>query len=365
MADTPFHFFKVILLSTLQDKKLEIPKKFVKKFGNELSTVATLTVPNGRVWKVELMKDGRKFWFRDGWNDFVQYHSITTGYFLVFRYGKHSNFHVLIFDMSACEIQYPYYCFGQKNDSKKSTLHQNAIEDEDSVEIIGSLTPKPPAFDSAFECGKSTTSLESPKLKCGYEVRSKRCKMEEVVEIDKSDSTSDESELNKVAYKVGKHSSDEANKRTKFDGQELLDILEEMGISVKMNFRNIATQEKERAMAAARLFRPKNPSFMIILRPSNICKGVYVPSQFTKKHLIGRDAEFIKLQDHDGREWCVKLGLYSSRLGYSSCDITHGWTTFSKERNLKNGDICIFELIGEKKNIVLKVSVFHSSTAIL
>ncbi|KAL5735846.1 hypothetical protein ACOSQ2_030634 [Xanthoceras sorbifolium] len=130
----------------------EIPEKFVKKFGNELSTVATLTVPNGRVWKVELMKDGRKFWFRDGWNDFVEYHSITTGYFLVFRYGKHSNFHVLIFDMSACEIQYPHYCVGQKNDNNKSTLYHNAIEDEDSLEIIGSLTPKPPAFDSAFEC---------------------------------------------------------------------------------------------------------------------------------------------------------------------------------------------------------------------
>ncbi|KAL5790788.1 hypothetical protein ACOSQ2_005676 [Xanthoceras sorbifolium] len=356
MAETPFHFFKIIRPTTLQDKKLGIPKTFVKKFGDELSTVATLTVPNGRVWKVELMKDNRKFWFRDGWHDFVEYHSITAGYFLVFSYGKNSNFHVLIFDLSACEIQYPYYCVGQKNDNNKSTPHQNAIEDEDCVEIIGSVFPKPPAF----ECGKSTASLESLKFKRGYETRSKRCKIEEMVEIDKSHSISDESELKRVAYKVGKHSSDEANKRTKFDEHELLAILQEMGISVNGNFRNISAKEKERAIAAARMFRPKNPSFMVILRLRNM-HILYVPYQFTKKHLIGRDAESIKLLDHDGREWPLKLSFNSRDY---HCDFTHGWIAFSKEKNLKKGDICMFELIREK-NIVLKVSVFHSSTAIL
>ncbi|KAL5858066.1 hypothetical protein ACOSQ3_005524 [Xanthoceras sorbifolium] len=359
MAETPFHFFKVIRPSTLQDKKLGIPKTFVKKFGDELSTVATLTVPNGRVWKVELMKDERKFWFRDGWHDFVEYHSITTGYFLVFRYGKNSNFHVLIFNMSACEIQYPYYCVGQKNDNNKSTPHQNAIEDEDSIEIIGSVS-KPPAF----ECGKSTAYLDSLKFKRGNETRSKRCKIEEVVEIDKSDSITSESELKKVAYKVGKHASNEANKRTKFDEHDLFAILQEMGISVKLNFKDTAAQEKERAMAAARLLRPKNPSFMVVLQHRNILKGLYVPSHFTQKHLIGRDAEFIKIQDHDGREWYMKLS-FAGRSGSGGCDIAHGWTAFSKDKNLKNGDICIFELIREKKNIVLKVSVYHSSTSIL
>ena len=109
---------------------------FVKKFGNELSTLATLTVPNGRVWNVELMKDGRNIWFRGGgWHEFVEYHSISNGYFLLFRYVKNSTFHVLIFGKSACEIRYPHCCAKRQNDN------QNEIEDEDSVEIIGSLTP--------------------------------------------------------------------------------------------------------------------------------------------------------------------------------------------------------------------------------
>ncbi|KAK3195652.1 hypothetical protein Dsin_026962 [Dipteronia sinensis] len=327
-AETPSsHFFKIIRHSTLQDKKLGIPKVFVKKFGNELSTVATITVPNGRVWKVELMKDGTNIWFHGGWHEFVEYHSISTGYFLLFRYEKNSNFHVFIFDMSACEIRYPHYCVGLKNDS---------------------LPPKPPAFNSALEIKrKSTASLESPIFTRSHESRSKRCKMEEAVGMKKSDSIGDESERE--------------SKRTKFDEHELLDILEEMRIYVKMNFRYIAAKEKERAIAAARLFKPKNPSFMVIIRPRDVCKcTMYVPFEFGKKYLT-RDAKLVKLQDHDGREWSVKL--WNKRPKGGGGDFTHGWSAFAKDKNLKDGDICMFELISEK-NIVLKVSVFSTTTVL-
>ncbi|KAL5858075.1 hypothetical protein ACOSQ3_005533 [Xanthoceras sorbifolium] len=156
LADTPSHFFKVILADTLQDKKLRIPEKFVRKFGEELSDVAT------RVWHLRLTKDGNKFWFHVGWDDFVKYHSICVGYFLVFKYGRNSNFDVLIFDITACEIQYPYYCGG---------LESNEIYNYGDVN---------PPFSS---------------------LGSKRCKIEELDEINKSDAIRDESDLKKAARK--------------------------------------------------------------------------------------------------------------------------------------------------------------------
>ncbi|KAK1560109.1 hypothetical protein Q3G72_022218 [Acer saccharum] len=296
-----------------------IPKVFVEKFGNELSTLATLTVPNGRVWKVELMKDGRNIWFGGGgWHEFVEYHSISNGYFLLFRYPKNSTFHVLIFGKSACEIRYPHGCAKRKNDN------QDEIEDEDSVEIIGSLTPKPPASDSTLEINRSRKST-SPIFRRSYEVRrskrrSKRRKM-------------DESE------------------------HELLAILEEMRISVKKNFQFITAEEKERAIATARLFRPKNPSFMVIMQPREVCVGrhMYVPFKFAKKYLTSRDAKLIKLQDRDGREWPVKF----RKTVVGGGDFNRGWAKFSKDKNLKEGDVCMFELI-MKKNIVLKVSILQN-----
>ena len=98
-----------------------IPEKFVKEYGDELSTVTTLTVPNGDIWQVGLEKSDMNILFCDGWRDLVEYYSICYWYFLVFRYEGNSNFYVHIFDKTATEIQYP--------PSKYSKL-------EDQVDII-------------------------------------------------------------------------------------------------------------------------------------------------------------------------------------------------------------------------------------
>ncbi|KAL9414590.1 hypothetical protein AB3S75_042955 [Citrus x aurantiifolia] len=108
MAKSPSHFFKAIRASTIEDKKLMIPQEFVRKFGHELSSVATLAVANGCVWRVGLTKDEGSIWFQNGWHAFVEYHSISAGYFVVFRYRKNSSFQVFILDnLTYCGIQYP------------------------------------------------------------------------------------------------------------------------------------------------------------------------------------------------------------------------------------------------------------------
>ncbi|KAH7511018.1 hypothetical protein FEM48_ZijujUnG0056600 [Ziziphus jujuba var. spinosa] len=69
---------------------------------------ATITVPNGRIWKLDFQKLGGRIVFVDGWQEFVEYHSIDSGYFLVFRYDGFSKFHVCILDESGTEIYYPW-----------------------------------------------------------------------------------------------------------------------------------------------------------------------------------------------------------------------------------------------------------------
>ncbi|XP_031249455.1 B3 domain-containing transcription factor VRN1-like [Pistacia vera] len=115
----------------------KIPVNFLRKFGNELSDVVTLKVLNGRVWFADELSavaklsipnghvwqvtiDGKNIWFQDGWHDFVQSYSVSTGYFLVFKYAKNSTFQVLIFYKTACEIQYPYNAEEAVNDVENS-----------------------------------------------------------------------------------------------------------------------------------------------------------------------------------------------------------------------------------------------------
>lgn len=172
----------------------------MRRFGNELFSVATLMVPKGGVWEVGLKKDGRKIWFHDGWIDFVEFHSICVGHFLVFEYRENSCFHVLIFDKSACEIEYPYSWKEPKNEEQNS-VYGNEMEREDSDECPSNRpsskmnTPQlhknqvKPSLGLALGIKrrqKCAMSLESSKLKYGYMTRSKKRKMEESAEMDES-----------------------------------------------------------------------------------------------------------------------------------------------------------------------------------
>ncbi|OMP02062.1 hypothetical protein COLO4_11372 [Corchorus olitorius] len=125
-------FFKIILQKTLQDGKLEIPKMFIRKYGNDMSSPALLKVPSGDVWRVELRKRDGKVWFKNGWQEFSNHYSLDEGHFVVFRYEGYCNFHVIIIDSTGTEIDYPYI----KNDHEQLKEIPDESEDDDSIEII-------------------------------------------------------------------------------------------------------------------------------------------------------------------------------------------------------------------------------------
>ncbi|KAJ0076558.1 hypothetical protein Patl1_35785 [Pistacia atlantica] len=205
------HFFKTNLPSTLEAKMLKIPQKFVTKFGDDLSCVATITVPNGRVWKFGVVKERGKVWFGNGWSEFVEYFSIGPGQPLVFQFKSNSNFHIVIFDMTAFEIEYPVSDGEEPENVRQNFEHQNNMEsdEERSVEFLGSRGP-----NSSFRI-------------------------------------------------LGNNFKDKNH-------QEFYGFLEELGISISKACRNFTVEERQRALLAARLFKPSNHSFLVILRTSDL-----------------------------------------------------------------------------------------------
>ncbi|KAK3219434.1 hypothetical protein Dsin_013404 [Dipteronia sinensis] len=73
------------------------------------------------------MKDGIKVWFHDGWHDIIEYYKITARYVLVFKYENNSNFLVLVFNLSACEILYPCNC-EEPGNYQQNSVHQPEME---------------------------------------------------------------------------------------------------------------------------------------------------------------------------------------------------------------------------------------------
>ncbi|KAA0045855.1 putative B3 domain-containing protein [Cucumis melo var. makuwa] len=106
------HFFKVVLDDALKEQKLEIPRKFVREYGLQalLKDQVCLKVRDGKEWNVGLTKsnNGTRVWFHYGWEKLVEFYSVKSGYFLVFKYeNQSSSLYVVIFDRTATEIEYP------------------------------------------------------------------------------------------------------------------------------------------------------------------------------------------------------------------------------------------------------------------
>lgn len=144
-----------------------IPENFVNKFREELSTVATLTIPDGHVWRVGYRKMGNSIWFHERWEEFVECYSIRVGYFLVFRYEGNSNFFVHIFNLTASEINFQSNALSSASGLNYGNRYNvfEELEEDDSAEILGSslpcLTSGPLKNKLLGECGDQLTSSKS------------------------------------------------------------------------------------------------------------------------------------------------------------------------------------------------------------
>lgn len=151
-----------------------IPETFVRMIRDELSAVATLTVPDGHVWRVGLRKADNKFWFEDGWQGFLEHYSIRVGYLLVFRYEGNSSFCVFIFNLNTSEINYQSAALS--NNQRNNYSIQNRIfeemEDYDIPEAIpsnqsmnsGSLRNKLFGDEWNLHQSKSASTLQAEYL---------------------------------------------------------------------------------------------------------------------------------------------------------------------------------------------------------
>ncbi|KAI8015065.1 B3 domain-containing protein REM19 [Camellia lanceoleosa] len=69
----------------------------------------------------------------------------------------------------------------------------------------------------------------------------------------------------------------------------------------------VTTQEREKAVNAAMMFKPENPFFTVILRQYNVHRRcvLYVPASFARNHL-NPALKFIELQVSGGKRWKAK-----------------------------------------------------------
>ncbi|XP_010667920.3 B3 domain-containing protein Os03g0212300 [Beta vulgaris subsp. vulgaris] len=163
--DNKPYFFKIIVSPFTQKLNLRIPVEFVKKYGRHLSDIIYLSVPNSeQPWKVQLERtDNNDMFLGKGWQDLMEFYNMMFGHFLLFRFdgGSQSQFHVIIFDKSATEIDYPMRkvscAMKRKYDLKNKVVEEESEEDDISIEILDEFSPK-------LKQVKTTVSLDSSAI---------------------------------------------------------------------------------------------------------------------------------------------------------------------------------------------------------
>ncbi|CAH9139124.1 unnamed protein product [Cuscuta epithymum] len=283
------HFVKIIFPS--EDSTLRIPEEFVSKYGKKMPKVGSFEVPTGEVWEIELVHSHGQVCLAKGWKEFTRKYSIREGHFLVFRYDGESHFHVIIFDKSATEIEYPQFKTHDDDDDDDARFKAacNSESDSDDDEIFQE--------EMETEC-----SPNKRKRKKGF--------------------GSEVGDVNGLNYRVKL--------------EESVHHVHES--SPSLNPKNKSVRKKNNAIERAKSFRSKNPFYISVMHRSHISSpySLSISLPFAKNVFTSVHNDLLLISS--GRSWSAKC-----IIGRSACVKITGWKDFVLDNKLKIGDVCILE----------------------
>ncbi|KAI3413097.1 uncharacterized protein J3R85_016536 [Psidium guajava] len=402
------HFFKIILSHTLESGKLGIPKSFLRRHGKDLSGLVLLKVAGGSTWPVKLEKsDNDVVWLWRGWREFMEHYSIGHGYFVVFKYEGDSTFHVIIFDKSASEINYPLsiqtHAAASPEGDFVSRREKNAVEIEDLEGLVPRPWPSSNGSSGEFGGPRSLSALELASefesdypffklvmrpayvrnylgIPCKF-FRKHVQKNKQVATLRKSERSWQVKlriyERRGMAFLSTGWSSFVRETGLCVRDVCLFELIDRDDIVFRVSiFTSHDWIEIERSQCRERSLEPAfhgtpclspvsahekamgfesdHPFFKVVMRPSYVWNKLAVPCEFFRKHVqTNRQVATLRYSD---RLWQVKLR--SNEHQGMAC-LSAGWPSFVRETGLRVRDVCVFELI-HRDDMVFKVSIFTS-----
>ncbi|XP_031116792.1 B3 domain-containing transcription factor VRN1-like [Ipomoea triloba] len=254
-------FYKFIFSHELT--RLRFPLEFVRRHGRNLPKVACLEVPTGEVSKIHVVHDSQgRIWLAKGWEEFTKNYSIREGHFLVFRYDGESHFHVLIFDKTASEIEYP-----------------QIIVSHGGVESLEDLAQK---------CGPNKRKRQEDQTE-SFCNRFNHVR----VKVENSPDDEDEGSPPRMTPKIS-------------TGEKQSLVKTEMGL----------------AYQRAKAFKSKNPFHISVMYPSYVSSEnrLNIPLAFAKKHFLDQSPnDFVLVSG--GRSWpakCTRNGNHARIYGWKA-----------------------------------------------
>ncbi|KAM7251608.1 hypothetical protein ACFE04_023491 [Oxalis oulophora] len=365
------HFCKVILGNKTPLGKLEIPKSFIKKYGNMLENEVILKVLPNKKWKIGLTKseDGSVF-LHKGWKHFLHYYSLRHGYFLVFQERGNSRFRVSLFDDTYSEIRYPY----NPNPSKKVAQEKGGVEifiihdegdgDDDGDDDDDDYDGDGDDDDDDEPCYKRKP-MKSP-LTCHARPR-KLARTDSTSEILSSpefrhlepkgkdeDGVVCANQLPLIQHSSNCDGADDevvisgdnacekdmtfVHKHPAATPSTLLSEIKKVDLE-KWKIKPITETADIHSIEPAK-------SFMKKITFQKMKYAMWLPMDFARETgLASKTQVTLKDSSEDGNreEWLMKLRAYGD---WGRVRIESGWTNFFNAKGLSMGDSCLFEFVG-------------------
>ncbi|XAR57840.1 hypothetical protein NMG60_11026122 [Bertholletia excelsa] len=125
-------FFK-IYVPNQSSRRLRIPPEFLSQFNGVLPRKSKITTTEKGSWRVEIKKENGNLYFVDGWHQFVLENSLEFGDFLLFYYGRNSNFYIKIYGKNGClkEVSNPT---GKRRNTSVVLNKNRAVEPNNSFQ---------------------------------------------------------------------------------------------------------------------------------------------------------------------------------------------------------------------------------------
>ncbi|KAI3861330.1 hypothetical protein MKW92_022504 [Papaver armeniacum] len=283
------------------------------RYRMELSDLAIIKVLNS-IWHIKLKKAEGVLLFENGWPEFMEFYSI---------------FH--IFGMDGTEIDYPSHIDNTNHEVEMTSTHS------DEVEVVSLHSG---STQSNYESSMSReSSLYSGSTQSNYEPS---MSSESSLKSGSTQSNHEPSMSSESSYDQKAEPGKSLLVFNKLTRQEFSQKTQKQRTFVHTRIHTKAFQE---TLKAAEAFKSENPSFKRILQASHIKRILKVPNAFVSSYLKNITRTVITLRILDGRTW--EVGYISETQTESK--LSKGWYKFVADNHLKEGDVCVFELVDRKK----------------
>ncbi|XBH54631.1 hypothetical protein VPH35_076899 [Triticum aestivum] len=292
-----------------------IPESFVNYFGWKLSGTIELEAPNGNVYDVRVTERRNKTFLRSGWEAFVDANYIVETDSLMFRYRGNCRFNVLVFHSSGCEKVVS--C---------ARMLTNISDQEPSTNSRD--------ISTSFSDGNTHSSARGRSDDCQSGSSGHRRKR------PKKDAISSPSEDSSGEDSPYEHESSKSEDTKRIGITPEHDDTDPYMMSLGAR---LTQGQKKKVLEKVGAIASDLHIYVAVMNKTNVRRSLTFATKYCDTYLRKGSRSLVFQAEGKIQQWHGGLHVTDRALR-----IRGGWTSFARDNNLREGDICLFELMKNK-----------------